>query len=91
VRTVTVDPETVHTDVVVDAKETALPLDDVAETANGADEMDFEEGTGNVMVCAATPTTSTGEAEEVVCAFARVPLVPLPQHDAEPSLPMAHV
>lgn len=86
----TVEPETLHTDVVVDAKVTAIPLDDVAVTANGADEMDFEAGAGNVIVCDATPTTSTGEADDVVWALASVPFTPLPQHEADPSLPSAH-
>ena len=84
------DPDTVQMVVVVEENDTAFPLDEVAVTAKGADEMDFEAGAGNVIVCDATPTTSTGEADDVVWALARVPFTPLPQHDAEPSLPSAH-
>ena len=85
------DPDTVQIDVVVEENDTAFPLDEVAVTAKGADEIDFGVGAGNEIVCDAPPTTSTGDANDVVWALARVPFTPLPQHDAEPSLPSAHV
>jgi hypothetical protein len=88
---VTVEPATVHTDDVVEEKVTAFPLDEVAEIPNGTSLRAFVAGGANVMDCAATPTTSCGDELEVVCAFAKVPLTPVPQHEADPSVPITHV
>ena len=88
---VTVEPETVQTDEVVEANVTALPLDEVADTENGASVRLFVAGGEKVIAWAAVPITSVGSAEDDVNAFARVPFAPIPQHDAEPSLPIAQL
>ena len=88
---VTVEPETVQTDEVVEANVTAFPLDEVADTENGASVRLFVAGGEKVIDCDATPTTSTGKADVAVSPLARFPFAPIPQHDAEPSVPSAQL
>ena len=63
---VTVEPETVQTDVVVDANDTAPPEDAVALTANAGSDADLSAKEAKAMDCGATPTTVAGVSDSVL-------------------------
>jgi hypothetical protein len=65
-RTVTVEPLTEHTDVVVDENVTGPPADDVAASVNGASFSVFDVSAPKVTDCGTTPLTSTGPYESSV-------------------------
>jgi hypothetical protein len=68
-RTVTVEPLTEHTDVVVDENVTGPPADDVADSAKGASFNVFDDRAPKVTLCGTTPLTSVGRN-----AFSEEPL-----------------
>ena len=81
---VTVDPDTVQTDVVVEVKETSPPEDAVALIAKAGSAADLSAKVANVIDCGATPLTEEGVNDSAVEPLPNCPTLPPrpppPQH-----------